>query len=311
MNDINEKANEINISNIIRLLWNSKVSIISITAMFSISAVFYSLSLDNYFNSKALLAPVNSDGNNQSSLLSQYSGIASLTGIQLPQGSQNKTDLAIQKIQSKSFFKHLLELDNEILPSIMAPLSYNNLTGILDYNPELYTSSSKKWIREVKAPFKTIPSIQESHQIFLQMLSISKDESTGFVSISIEHLSPIFAHDLLKIIISEINELSRMKDLSDSRSALDFLTIEAAKNSLSLIDNSISNLIAVEIEKQMLSQISQNYIFEYIDEPYIPETKSGPNRAIICILSFFAGFVLSSLLALFKSDLFLIRLQKN
>ena len=55
-----------------------------------------------------------------------------------------------------------------------------------------------------------------------------------------------------------------------------------------------------EMEKQMLSQISQYYVFEYIDKPFVPELKSGPNRAIICIVAFFAGLLIACFYSLFK-----------
>ena len=45
--------------------------------------------------------------------------------------------------------------------------------------------------------------------------------------------------------------------------------------------NSISLLLEEQIQKLMLIESSQNYVFEYIEKPYAPEKKSKPVKSLI------------------------------
>ena len=45
---------------------------------------------------------------------------------------------------------------------------------------------------------------------------------------------------------------------------------------------------------------NQSYVFDYIDPPSVMEKKIEPNRALICLLSFLIGFVISTLIVFAK-----------
>ena len=307
----NKEFNEFNILHFAKLLFNDWKIIIFVTSAFSIFGIYYSLSLTNYYTSSSLMTPTQDDGTSKSSLLSSIGGLASITGIQATSAITNKTDEAIERINSKVFFEHVINKYPHFLPELMAALEFDHIKKETVFDASQYHEKDKKWVREVKYPFQTIPSIQESHKEFLKAFSIRRDEQSGFVSASVVHISPVFAQNFLEVIIYEINEITRLKDLSESKSALLFLQAESLKNTNKNIDQSLSALAQIEMEKQMLSQISPNYVFEFIDEPFVPELKTGPNRAIICIISFFAGLFFSSAFVLFKSDMFLLTTKKN
>jgi len=298
--------NEFNLINLAKLLYKDWLIIFIFTSLFSIFAVIYSLSLNNYYTSYALMAPVKDEGNNKSSILSSVGSLAGIAGLRAPSGINNKADEAIERMTSKVFFKKLIEKYPEILPKLMAAMDYDHEKREIIFDNSQYLQNENKWIREVKYPFQTIPSIQESHKEFLKVFSVSSDEQSGFITAKVVHISPIFAEKLLNIVIQEINEITRLKDLSESESALLFLLDKLEKNKNKNMDQSLNALIQIELEKNTLSQISPNYVFEFIDKPFIPELKTGPNRAIICIISFFAGLFLSCTFVLFKSDMSLL-----
>jgi uncharacterized protein involved in exopolysaccharide biosynthesis len=305
------EENELTLINIVKLLYKDRLVIFIITSLFSIFAVTYSLSLNNYYTSSALMAPAQDEDNNRSSILSSMGSLASIAGLRAPSGINDKTDEAIERMTSKVFFKKLIDKYPEFLPKLMAAKDYDHDKKVIVFDNTQYLQNENKWIREVKYPFQTIPSIQESHKEFSKVFSIRRDEQSGFVTASVVHISPIFAEKLLNVVIQEINEITRLKDLSESESALLFLQAESQKNKNTTIDQSLNALIQIEMEKQMLSQISPNYVFEFIDKPFIPELKTGPNRAIICIISFFAGLLLSCAFVLFKSDITLLNSKQN
>ena len=53
----------------------------------------------------------------------------------------------------------------------------------------------------------------------------------------------------------------------------------------------------------MYANISDDYIFEVVDSPYIPHERSRPSRAFICIMLTALGFLISCLIV-FVLDLF-------
>ena len=83
-NIANNTNDEIDLKELFFILWSSKYKIIIICFLFSVSAIFYSLSLPNIYKSEAVLSSASSSGSNLSSLASQYSGVADLAGISLP-----------------------------------------------------------------------------------------------------------------------------------------------------------------------------------------------------------------------------------
>ena len=286
---------EIDLKETFQILWDGKLIISVVTAFFAISSVFYALSLENQYKSSAILT--STDGQNMNSL-GQYSGLASMAGISLP-SSENKVDEVMEIIESREFVRHLVTFEN-ILPSITAAHSYNINSGVLYYDPEIYDSNSRKWIRETSGTRPQKPSYLEAHRAYKEILSISKDKLTGFVSISIEHISPVFAKDFLALIITEANKVKRKKDIETSTKALTYLQNKLSQTQSIETKQSISNLINAQLETLMLANVNDEYSLSILEPPFVPEFKSKPSRAMICILSTLVGGILSIVLVLLR-----------
>jgi len=285
---------EIDLKELFNVLWTAKKLIIQVTAIFAIGSVAYSLLLTNYYKSESLLLARSAS---ETQGLSQYSGLAAMAGVSLPSSGEDKAAQTIELIKSRKFVKHLLTFEN-ILPSMMAAKSYNSDSQELFYDHKLYDSETKTW--------KTIPSYLEAHKEYANnMLSISQDIKTGFISIHIEHISPVFAKDFLDLIIREANELLRKKDMEESKQGLEYLTSELSKTPFVEIKESINSLIESQLETQMLTQINKDYILIEIEPPFAPEEKSKPSRALICLLGTMLGGMLSVVIVLIRHYYFM------
>jgi len=282
---------EIDLREVFQVLWEGKKLIIRITAIFAISSVVYSLLLANYYQSESLVI-ARSDTQNQG-LSSQFGGFAAMTGIKLPSSGDEKTMQTMELIKSRKFVKHLLTFDN-ILPSIMAQKSYNKSSKELLFDQKIYDSETKTWN-------ETKPSYLEAHKVYTDsLMSMSYDNLTGFISISVEHISPVFAKEFLELIIGEANVLIRNRDLEESSRALEYLKSELSKTPFVEIQESINSLIEVQLETQMLTQINEDYILIEIEPPFIAEEKSKPSRSIICVLGTILGGILSMFIVLIR-----------
>lgn len=279
------------------VLMISKKLIILITVIFAIGSVAYSLSLTDYYKSETLLS---SRSDSEAQGLSQFSGLAAMAGVNLSSSGDNKTAQMIELIKSRKFVKHLMTFE-DILPSILAAKSYNKASQELLFDQDIYDSETKTWKGKLRNNGRMTPSHLEAHAAYTDnMLSISQDKATGFISINIEHISPLFAKEFLELIIQESNELLRKKDMEESRQGIEYLTAELSKTRLIEIKESINALIEAQLETQMLAKIHQDYILIEIEPPFIPEKKSKPSRAFICILGTILGGMLSVLIVLIR-----------
>ena len=291
-------GDEIDLKELFKVLWEGKRLIILITAIFAISSIAYSLLLNNYYRSESLLVTRN---NTQSQgMLSQMGGLASLAGINVQGTGENKPLEAIKIMQSRKFVKHLIEFEN-ILPSMMAAKSYNHVSQELLFDQTIYDSETKIWKRKSTKNGRIKPSYLEAHKVYMnRVMSISQDKITGFISIHVEHISPVFAKEFLELIIKEANVLIRNRDIEESSKALKYLKSELSKTSFVEIQESINSLIEVQLETQMLTQINEDYILIEIEPPFIAEEKSKPSRSLICVLGTILGGMLSMCIVLIR-----------
>jgi capsular polysaccharide biosynthesis protein len=300
-NKNSSSKDELDLQDLLYVLWHEKITIISVTAFISIIAVIYSLFLPNIYQSQAILTSAESSSSISQSL-QNYSGLAGLAGINIPSGvdSGNSTE-AIEKIGSFSFFSDNI-LPNIFLPDLMAIKKWNFETNNLVYDDKIYNSKSNTWVRKYSYPKKQIPSEQESFNVFKsKQLSLTQDQKTGFITLKIKHQSPYVANDWTELIVDEINTFYREKDKIESEKAISYLSQQFSMTDYSEIKEVIAKLLQEETKKLTLIEANEFYVFEYIDPPAVMEEKVEPKRAIICILSALIGGIFSVLLVLIKN----------
>ena len=279
------------------IAWKFKISIILVTCIAAVSSVAYSLQIPNKYKSEALMSLSESSGS--TSDLSRYSGIAAMAGINIPQsGNEDKISLAIETIKSREIVERLIE-DEMVLINLMAPKKFNWGTNNLEINTDIYDIKNSEWVRTPSGPFKAKPSSLEAHRAFMKAVSIKRDGS--FFTIAIEHISPFFAKSLLEKVITEVNNINREKDKEESSLALEYLRNEFAKTSVNDIRQSINTIISGQLQKQMLVNVKEEYLISHIDKPFVPEFKTSPNRATICIMGTIFGFIFGLILALVRT----------
>ena len=295
----NDYGNEIDLRELFYVLLAGKWIIVSVTAFVAIVGVIYSLLLPNIYESKALLAPVNSSSN-ISGALRGYSGLAGLAGISLPSGSDEDNSVkAIEKINSLSFFKSHI-MTNIYLPDLMAVSSWDSETNIIAFDENIYDTNTNNWIREYSYPKQQIPSAQESFKEFKKKLRINKDTKSSFITISIKHQSPHIAKQWAELVVNEVNSFYRQKDKLESERAVKYLNEQISITNLSEIKQVLAELLQEETKKLTLIEANQSYVFDYIDPPAVMELKLEPKRALICFLSALLGGMLSILLVFIR-----------
>ena len=288
---------EIEFSELIFSLWTAKYSILSFCSLIAILSVFYSLWLPNVYESRALLAPraEAGPGGALSNLASQFGGLASFAGVDLNSISSQglpKGLIAQEKMQSLGFFE--LYLYEDILVDLMAASHWNQVDRKLIYDKEIYDEFSGNWLRDVEPPFLKKPSAQEAHEAFLEAVSIEEDKQTGLVTLSVRHISPDAAQFWAELLISSVSKDLRDKEINEAERSIEFLEKQREKTSLVSLEEIFAQLIEEQTKIIMLANSSEDYVFDVIDKPALPEFKIGPKRALICILSTFLALVFAT-----------------
>lgn len=284
---------EINFKDILNSLVVSKILILLVVITFAIGSVAYSLMLTNKFTSSSTLMVINESGatSQRSSSLEMISSIA---GINLSGPGSSKSEFVIATITSRDFLRHLLTFEN-IKPTLAAFKSYDKINKKIIFNESIYDIETKSFTNDLQK----LPTFQKVFSKYTSIVSVSKLKS-GFIQISVTHESPEFAYDFLSLIINEVNTLSRKKDLIESQDSLSYLYSVLAKTQQIEIKDSINQLILSELRRQMFAEVRTNYLINPLDQAFLPELKSSPNRARISIFGTILGFFIGILIAIVR-----------
>ena len=294
--DIESTQDEIDLISIFKTLWQGRKMIFFITSFGAILSVTIALLLTNIYRSETILQPRNADEGG----LSQYAGLASMAGISLPSAGGDSSIEVMEIIKSRSFVKHLISFEN-VLPSLMAAETYNESTKELTFNPELYNSEKKQWLKGPSAN-KPKPTYIDAHTNYIRKLKVEQSIKTGLVTITFEHISPVFAQEFLALIVSEANNLKRQKDIVSSEKAISYLNEELANTPLAAIKESINQLIEDQLQKMMMAKVHEEYSLVVIEPPFIPEVRFFPVRSLISIIGTLIAGVIAVIFVLMRES---------
>ncbi len=290
-NNSNSLDNEIDLAELFSIIWNKKLFISIFTSIAALISVLYALYLPNIYTSSSLLAPTTED-NSLSSQLGSFSGLAGLAGVSLPAGNISNSQIAVKRIESFEFFSKYF-LPNIKLEDLMAVDKWDAKNNTVVYDDSEFNSTSNEWSRK--------PSDQKAYKEYKRALSISQEELTGLVYLSMKHKSPVVAQNWVDTIIYNINECMREIDKQDAQNSINFLN-ESLKNTNSQsIKVVFAKLMESQMQTLMLASSNEAYVFKTINSPIVPEDKSSPSRALICILGTLLGGILSILIVLFRN----------
>jgi len=288
-------SDEIDLLEFFSAIRAGKWIIIATTILFSVTAVFYSLSLPNIYKSEVTLVPAGESGG--LNIQGQLGGLAALAGVNLGGQGADKTVLALEILKSRLFLGHFIE-ENDLYVPIMAAKGWDEASGKLLINDNVYDQVNKQWLRADANLLKQKPSILETIEVLKNLITVTQDKNTGVIKISAEHYSPNFAKELVEKLVYALNTKLRERDLQDAEKSIEYLNNKIKLTKLSDIQVMLFSLIEEQTKKVMLANVRQEYLFETIDPAIVSEEKFKPSRAVICIVFTISGFVASCIFVL-------------
>ena len=287
---------EINLRELFTVLWVDKIKIIAVTAMFAILSVFYALSVPNQYKASALLVPAQQQTGGISGALAQLGGIASLAGVSLGSGDSSESQIAQRIMQSWSFIEDFIKTNNLEI-DVFAAEGWDRASGKLEIDEDLYNSGTTQWLVKNDETNKVgMPSSWQLFETFTEILSVSEDKKTGLVSMSIEYYSPQLAKQWLDMYISAINKHMQERQMAKVTRNIEYLEAQIAKTTIAEMQEVFYTIIEEQLKSKMLAEANPDYAFVAVSPSMVPEQKSQPKRALICILGTLLGGMLSELL---------------
>lgn len=272
-------GDQLDLKIIFREIFDAKIFLIGITILVTALTALYTLTMPNIYKSSVKLEPAieNNASTSMKGLSSILGGFDSSLGQAI-----GKTQQALEIIESKDFFEKLYQ-NEDFLIELMA---YD--TGLTEsiIDASIYDSQSSTWVNKK-------PTLMESHRRFYsEHFSKSAPKDTPFITIGIEHYSPVYSKKWLDLVLNELDIFLKERDLKISEEKIRFLE-ERMSQSNQTTKIYLSQLLIMETQKLIQTKVDSFYAFTVIDSPRIPEFKEGPKRAVICLAAAGASFFLS------------------
>ena len=286
---------EIDLRELFGVLWAGKVWIVLITAIFAVSSVFYALSLPNQYKATVLIAPAKSDQGGLSGALKQFGGLASLAGVSIGAGESSESQIAQEIMKSWSFIENFIS-KNDIAVEVFAVNGWSKELEDVLIDDNLFDAQKDMWLIQDKDSGKLgPPKSWELFERFSEILSVSEDKKTGFVTVSMEHYSPEIAKNWLDMYVVAINKHMQDRQVEKVTNNIAYLEKQIQKTSITEMREVFYTIIEEQTKSKMVAEASPEYAFLTIAPSMLPEKKSQPKRALICILGTLLGGMVSVL----------------
>jgi uncharacterized protein involved in exopolysaccharide biosynthesis len=272
------RDDEIRLKDLIQEVLRAKWLVLSVVVLFTVSAAIVALTSEKLYKVAIIVSPATSTpGSGQmgglSSLVSQFSGVASLAGLSV--GGDSKRAESVAVLQSEALTERYIR-DNNLLPLLYQAKWDPQLKGWTEHRPG------------------KIPTVWKAGQFFKKSIrSVTTDTKTGLVTMTITWNDPQTAAKWANDLVSLTNDYLRGKAISESERNIAYLNEQASKTDVVGVKQAIYSILQNEISRQMLARGSDEYALKVIDPAIAPEQQSSPQPVLWTVFGLFVGIVVS------------------
>lgn len=294
---------EIDIRELMGILWAGRWVILFATVLFGSGAAIYAFSQPDLYRSEVLLAPnIDESGNSLSRLAGQFGGLASLAGVDLGSSGGGKKTIALEVLKSRAFLTQFIR-NRQLEVPLLATTGWDLKNNGWRLDPEVYDISVNAWKpdREGK-PGE--PTDWDLFKVFSrEILRVSEDKGSGFVRVSAQTRSPEASMQWVTWLVLDLNAHMRQVDIAEAEQSISYLRSQLQTTSLAEMRQIFFHLIEQQTRTIMLANVRPEYVFKTVDPAIVPEEKSGPKRALTLALGCMLGGVIGLLFVFFRKFL--------
>lgn len=250
----------------LEVVWRRRIVIILVTAALTASAVAYSLVVQDLYQAKAVIMPVNRkmEASPGMSVFAQQLGV--LPGLSLPASASASEIMSLLRsnaLRAQAINEHAL---------------------MRLFFPERWDAGEEQWAGPA-AEGTLPPTIWDGLRRFDSMLSVNSDIKENTITVSVRHNDPEAA---AKIVDSLVKTLMERMSGEAKRIAMmnqKYLEGQLYRTVDPIIRQKVYNLIAQQMEVSMMSEMKDDFAFTVIDPPMVPDRRISPNRKKIAAVS--------------------------
>ena len=272
------------IEDILHLVFEYKFTFIFVVSFFLSATYIYAKSLPNIYETSAKVLAT--DNANNTAQQPGLSNLASFAGIRISGGQVDQTAIALERLRSRKYLISFVKR-NDLLPELFAVNRFDDVTNSLIYDEDMFDSKSRLWlISEDSQYFPTDWDIVEN---MLNSLTLTRDDRTQLVTIRYQHESPVFAERLLNVLINDINEISRKRELEEAKRSIEFLEMTLSRSSVESINQSLYEMLEQQYSRVSFAESRPDFLFTILDPAMAPRYRAYPNRPLMMIVGLILG----------------------
>jgi uncharacterized protein involved in exopolysaccharide biosynthesis len=223
-----------------------------------------------------------SSGLDVSGIASQFSGLASLAGVNL-NTSKSQKDTALALLTAQGFLESFIN-DHHLMPVLFS---------------SRWDAEQSRWrpARWGKGP----PTLSDGvKRIRKSILTVTEDRRTGLIRVAVEWRDRQVAAEWANDLVRRVNDNMRAWAIRDAREGQKYLRAELDRTDVVELRQSVNRLLETELKKEMVASVRVQYTFRVIDAAMPPDDDDfvRPRRLVLAVFGLFAGLVLGVTAAL-------------
>ena len=229
------------------------------------------VSMRNVYRADVLVTAVVQNGSGGlGGLRSQFGGLATLAGVDIPGGGGRKEE-SLATLSSPGLVREFIQARN-LLPVLFA---------------ERWDAATGKWRSGTK-----VPTMEDAVKRFIDDVRIvSEDRRSGIITVTVEWFEPALAADWANGLVETANEKLRQQAVEKADRSQKYLLGVLEKTTVTDLRQGIYRLIEEQVNSAMLANVQPEYAFHVVDHAVAPDRKIRPKRAVLTVVAGAVGFV--------------------
>jgi len=272
---------EITFRDFLEDLKRARLAVITLMCVFTLAGVLLGLFSTKEYEATTVLMPAAPSGGSSglgglAQLASEYGGLASLAGINLPGASARDEALAV--LQSELLTQRYIE-ENHLLPVLYA---------------SKWDSAKGAW--KSQEP-KKIPTLWLANRYFKNNIrAVVDDRKSGTIELTIRWKNPQQAAQWANGLVQMANSYLRNKEIGEAERNIEYLNGLVSKTNVVEEQQVIYALMEQQIDKEMIARDREEFALKVVDPAFPPDKPSsaGPLlRGLLgCVLALFLGVII-------------------
>ena len=272
-----ERGDELSLIQLWKVLINYKLLIVSFTVITTLGAIYITSTLPTIYKVKVLMLPASGGVATRAS--GGLGGLADIAGISLGGNAGAEGEQALARLRTRSF------LANHIKEKKLKPILF----------ADQWSEKEKQWTNQE-------PSNRKASEFLLDMIttSMNSKDKAGLVSLLLEWENPINPNkiaDIANSLVSSMNFHAKQRAIVEAKKSISFLEKELEHTSILNSQTILYSMIEDQMQKIMLANVRDEFVFKVIDPAYIPTHAENKPIFVIIFIGMILGIFVGSFFA--------------